>query len=424
MATIERAPEALTPGADPVAIPVEVRNTTDIVQAYDIEVLGVPASFATVEPPTLRLYPGTSGTATVTLLAPRSADVRAGEYPMGVKVIPTESPQDATVPETTVRVLPFMETTAELIPRTSRGRRGATHDLAIDNRGNIPLKCFVAGNDDNQALSLDEQPQTLEVGPGEARFGVIAVKPVQRMWRGTPRTHPFVVTVTPHDGPAVVLDGTHLQEPLIPKWFWRLLLALLALLLLLIALWFLLLKPTIELTAQDAVADDVAAAVDAAAEAEQQADTAGGAALAAQENAASAQESAQEAADIAGTTAPPPAVVQAPDSRRLDVLANEGGGTGVDPFTLDANQTLAITDVVFENPNGDTGIIELLVDADVVLRLGAENFRAIDFHFVTPIVVSGGEEVQLSIFCQTAGSGTQCSNSALVSGELTTQVAP
>lgn len=424
MATIERAPEALTPGAEPVAVPVEVRNTTDIVQAYEIEVLGVPASFATVDPPTLRLYPGTSGTATVTLLAPRSADVRAGEYPMGVKVTPTESPADATVPETTVRVLPFLETTAELIPRTSRGRRGATHDLAIDNRGNIPLKCLVAGNDDNEALTFNEEPQTLEVGPGEARFGAVAVRPVQRMWRGTPRTHPFVVTVTPQEGAEVVLDGTHLQEPLIPKWFWRLLLALLALLLLLIALWFLLLKPTIELTAQDAVAEEVAAAEEAATVAEEQADAAGGAALAAQENAASAQESAQQAADIAGTTAPPPAVVQAPDSRRLEVIRTQGPGTGSDSFTIDANQTLAMTDVVFENPNGDTGLLELLVAGDVVLRLGAENFRAIDFHFVTPLVVSGGDDVTLSMNCQAAGSGTQCQTSALVSGELTTQVSP
>lgn len=415
-------------------LPVEVRNTSDIVQAYEIEVVGVPASFATVEPPTLNLYPGTSGTATVSLAPPRGSDLRAGDYPMGVKVTPTESPDDAVVPETTIRVLPFLETTAELIPRTSKGRRGATHDLAIDNRGNIPIKCFIAGDDDNQALTFDEAPQSIDVGPGEAKFATVRVKPGQRLWRGAARTHPFRVTVTPQDGAPVVLDGTHLQEPLIPPWFWKALLGLLLLLLLLLALWFWLLRPTIESAAKDAVAEDVEAAAAAAEAAEEEAAAASGqaenaenAAQAAQDQAVAAQDAAAEAADIAGITRPQPDFIESNEARRISTtVTGAGNSNSTIGFTLGEGETFDITDVVFENPNGDIGIVELTVDGSPVLALGAENFRALDYHFVTPIVVSENEPVGLSVSCTTPGTGpsapagnTQCRISALISGLLT-----
>jgi hypothetical protein len=404
-----------------------VRNTSDIVQAYEIEVLGVPAGFATVEPPTLNLYPGTAGTATVSLLAPRSSEVRAGDYPMGVKVTPTESPGDAVVPETTIQVLPFLETTAELIPRTSKGRRGASHDLAVDNRGNVPIRCFIAAGDDNQALLFEEEPSSLDVGPGEARFATIKVKPEQRKWRGTPRTHPFQVTVTPHDGAPVLLDGTHLQEPIIPRWFWKALLALLALLLLLLALWFWLLRPAIESVAQDAAIDEVAPLVDAAQDAadssEQSADQAGSSAAQADESTRGAEASEERVREILedeGIIPPPPAPVA--DSRRLSVTTSSSAS---DTFALGQGETLAMTDVVFENPQGDIGTVELQVEAATVLRLALENFRAIDFHFVTPLVVEGDETVTLLVTCRTPGTPPDldpppdtCSVSSLVTGEL------
>jgi hypothetical protein len=38
------------------------------------------------------------------------------------------------------------EVTADLVPRSSRGSTGATHDLAIDNRGNVPLNAVLSAS--------------------------------------------------------------------------------------------------------------------------------------------------------------------------------------------------------------------------------------------------------------------------------------
>ena len=405
-------------------MPVKVHNTSDIVQAYSLEPLGTLARFATVAPPVLRLYPGTSGDAEVTLVIPRTGEVTAGDYPFGIKVTPTEAPGESVTQETTIQVLPYLDTTAELIPRTSRGRNGAIHDLAVDNRGNVPVKFVVSGADGAQALRFDVKPQSFDVGPGEARFVEVGVKPVQKFWRGPARTHSFVVSVTPEEGAEVTLDGTHLQEPRIPKWFWKALLALLLLLLLLLLLWYLLLRPAIESAAQDAVGEDVAAAEEAAADAVDKADQAGEAAVAAQDSAGSAADSAEKAADSAGTAASTPKVVTVASSERLSVEAAEGATTA-DSFGLADGESMTITDVVFENPQGDFGTVELRIGGETALRLGLENFRSLDYHFVTPLSVQSGQAVALRVSCRTAGAPVgvrpapdNCDVSAFVGGPV------
>lgn len=429
VASIDEVPGPLLPGGDPVSVPVTVRNVGDIVQAYDIEVLGIPQRFATVDPPSLSLYPGTSGTAVISLLAPRSSEIRAGDFPMGVRVTPTGSADEPVTQETSVRVLPFLDTTAELIPRTTRGRRGAVHDLAVDNRGNVPIKCIISGEDANGTLRFEERPQIIEIGPGEARFAAIAVRPVQGFWRGPARTHPFLVDITPEDSAPVTLDGTHLQEPRLPPWLFKALAALLALLLLLLALWLLLLRPAINAMAKDAVAEDVAAAQGAAEQAAQAAQAADQSKQGAQDAEGGAKDSEADVKDtkdkVNKVLGDNPLGV--PTSRRLLVRVAEGS-TATETFTVADNRTLGITDVVFENPQGDSGTLELTLDGQTRLTLALENFRAMDYHFVTPIEVEGGQRVGLRVTCRAAGeppgvdpAPTRCAISAYVGGESTRQ---
>src|SRR5690625_3422272 len=119
-ARLERTSVQLTAGSVET-VPLQIRNDSDIVEGYRFEVLGVPGAWTTVEPAEITgLYPGTETTATVSFRPPRSADIPAGELSFGVRVIPTEQPSNVVVPEGRAEVLPFLETTAELIPRATR----------------------------------------------------------------------------------------------------------------------------------------------------------------------------------------------------------------------------------------------------------------------------------------------------------------
>ena len=124
--------------------------------------------------------------------------------------------------------------------------------------------------DPAEALGFTLDPPQLVVPPGSAAFVKLRVRSRSSFMRGQPKTMPFTVAVQPEGDAPVALDGSFLQEALLPKWLLPALLALAALAL----IWFFLLKPAVETTANDAVAQPVAQANKNAAQAQQSADAA------------------------------------------------------------------------------------------------------------------------------------------------------
>ncbi|WP_460606695.1 COG1470 family protein [Jatrophihabitans fulvus] len=411
-ATLEQPQVSLAAGSETV-VPLIIRNDGSLVEGYRIEPVGVPAQWITVDPPEVSLYPGDSTTARLTIRPPRSSGVPAGQLAYGVRVVPTERPNEAIVPEGMVEVLPFLETTAELIPRTSRGKRSAKHQIAVDNRGNVPVGLLFDAVDPTDALTIDVDPG-FTVGPGNAAFVDVLVRTRRRIWRGAPVTHPFAVNVVPHDGPPVVLDGTHLQEPVFPKWILKALLALIALLALLAALWFLVLKPAVESAAKDAAKEAVAAPVD---KAQQQAAAAAKKADAAQQAAA---KGGGGGAKSSGAAAAPAAQ---PTSQRLNVITARGA-TNSQTLAVAGDRSMQVTDIVLENPQGDIGRLQVSRGNTVLLVLALENFRDIDYHFVSPIVVGAGGSLKATVTCTRVGkpvgsTPTTCDTSVLIGGTTT-----
>ncbi len=245
------------PGQE-VSTEVRVRNTGTVVDEFALDVLGDAAGWAGAEPGSLSLFPGAEGTAKVVFRPPRAASTPAGLVPFGVRARSREDPAGSAVEEGSVTVGSFQEPFAELVPRTSRGSRGGGHDVAIDNRGNARLSAELEGTDADRVLRFDIKPPGVVVEPGMAGFAKIRVSPVKRFWRGQPKTRPFQLYVRPEGGAPISLDGTLLQESMLPPWFLKALLALIVLLVLLVLAWLFLLKPSIETAASEAVASPLA----------------------------------------------------------------------------------------------------------------------------------------------------------------------
>ena len=87
-AKLDSARVELSPGTEAV-VPLHIRNTGELVEGYQIEVLGSPAAWTTVEPAVIEgLYPGTTTTATVRFAPPRSSAVAAGRLDFGIRIVP------------------------------------------------------------------------------------------------------------------------------------------------------------------------------------------------------------------------------------------------------------------------------------------------------------------------------------------------
>lgn len=253
-ATLDSRVLSLEAGAEG-SVRLRIRNDGEIVEEYRFRVVGPGRAWTDVVPGLVSLYPGQDATASVEFRPPRSSAVPAGALPYAVQVLPTEHPEEAVVPEGVLHLLPFHETTAELMPRTSRAQFGARHRVAVDNYGNVPITVSFSGSDPGEMLDISWRGPALTVAPGTVQFAHVQVRGRGTIWRGMPLTHPFAVAVKPMDGPPVVLDGMHVQEPVLPSWILKAVVLLVLFALVLVALWFLLIRPA-EVPAARAAAQD------------------------------------------------------------------------------------------------------------------------------------------------------------------------
>jgi hypothetical protein len=91
------------------------------------------------------------------------------------------------------------------------------------------------------------------------------------------------------------------------------------------------------------------------------------------------------------------------------------------PYTApDPGKTLVITDLVLQNPRGDTGTLRLLRDSggtkSVLLEVGLANFRDLDHHWLQPWRFAPGEKIVLAISCQNPAG--RCTPSVSFSGRV------
>jgi hypothetical protein len=388
---------------------VTVKNTGTVVDQFTIDVLGDPGAFASAEPPALSLFPGAEGTAVVSFAPPRDAATPAGALPFGIRARSQEDPGGSAVEEGVLAVGTFSDTFAELVPRASRGSRGATHELAVDNRGNARLNASITAADPDQLLGFDVQPPGLVVDPGTAGFAKVRVRPAKRFWRGQPKTRPFKVAVAGDDGRPIVLDGTMLQEAILPRWLVPALLALLGLLILAAILWATILQPAIKSATTQALADAGFTPIPSLASG----GGGGGASPAPGGGSPSPAASLAPGASAspvasAGPPTPTPAPVGngVPQDGRL-------AADGSNPLSAKFTSTFYMTDLVFANPNGRAGTLQLLRDGFVLITLRLENFRDLDFHYVTPIVIQKGQTLSFAASCTSSGA---CDPSVYYSG--------
>ncbi|MFE9458082.1 hydrolytic protein [Streptomyces californicus] len=411
-----------------------VRNDGDIVEAYTLEVVGDCAAWTTVEPARVSLYPGTSETVALTFAPPRSPDVRAGETPLAVRVLPAERPESVVVPESTVTVEPFHELRAELEPRRRRGWLRARFRTAVQNRGNTPVDVALASRQDGEDLRLVFTPDTKRLEPGEsAEFGLKA-RARKLIWFGEPAAWPFEVLATgagerkteeERPGGPEPLPGEFAQIPVLPKWLLIVLAALLALLL----AWFALVRPAVQSTAKQAGAK---AAQEETERGKEQGSTPPGGS----ENPSGGQgegtgpdgtgpgsggSGSGGSGSGGGTGGGGGGGGQA--SRTIDVQTR-AGATEEGSYKVPAGKVFNVTDVVVANFQGDEGLVTISFGENKITTIALETFRNQDYHWVTPIQVPENATVTASVTCAKPGTpatGIQasgCHQVLNVSGEL------
>ncbi|HEV2783577.1 MAG TPA: hypothetical protein VGX25_29680 [Actinophytocola sp.] len=423
---------SVTPGGS-VDATVQVRNNGTLVDQFTVDIVGDAREWTEVEPRIMNLMPGQDGQVTIKFAPPRKSSVPAGFVPFGVRVLSREEPHGSVVEEGVVQVEPFTDLQVELSPKSSRCRTKARHQVVVDNSGNYPIPVELVANDPDDELKLGLDHSALTVQPGTSAFLKLTAKPHDRFLKGPERRHPFQVTALAGDIPPTTVQGTVVQQQLLPKWLLPALIALIALAIVAVTLWFTVVKPTVQSAARETAKTEAAAAQAAL---QQKADTAEQKAAAAEQKAAAAEAKVAQAPAGNGTPAPGP--VTGPDGVDIskgtsfdtriagEITANPNPNAFTTVGTADpeipAGKTLVITDLLLQNPHGDSGTIRILRGGKVLYEFGLSNFRDYDYHSIAPLTFGPTQKLEIAINCQTPGAPEpatgKCKPSVTFSGRI------
>ncbi|WP_394427552.1 COG1470 family protein [Streptomyces sp. SGAir0957] len=406
---------SVTPGST-ASTSLTVRNDSDIVEAYSLEVVGECAAWATVEPERISLYPGTSETVTIKLAPPRSPEVRAGEKPLAVRVLPTEHPEAVRVPETTVRVAEFRQLRTEIAPRRRRGWLRGRYRIALRNEGNCPVQVGCTPAQPGEELAFAFRPTERKLEPGESDAVGLRVRTGKPVWFGNPVVWPFTVAVAEtgeaaadRDPEAALdvrapLDAEFVQIPIFPKW----LLAVLAALLALVIAWFTLVRPAVRSTAKEA-ADEVVqprptpGSPDDTGSGTGADKQPGGSGSDTQPGGGGGSGDGAGPGTGTGTGTGTGSAGGQQSSATID-LETAGGTNKTGTYTVPEGKVFGITDIVVANFQGDEGVLTINFGERKITTIALETFRNQDYHWVTPIRITEKDTVTAQVTCAKPGT--------------------
>ncbi|MGH3911921.1 MAG: hypothetical protein ACRDTC_00700, partial [Pseudonocardiaceae bacterium] len=299
---------------------------------------------------------------------------------------------------------------------------------------NHPVTLAIDAVDADENLRFRPEHTDLTLQAGTTAFVGVLVRPDRSFLRGPERTYPFQIRATGAGVAPTVAEGAMVQQALLPKWLPLAIAALLALLIGLVALWLAYLRPNIQSTAREAAAEQVqevaatAEAARASAEEAVQMVTGGSGAPSGGTPGGAPGETPGPATP---TTPAPPGTPGGPVTREpidFRIAADAQRTEDPDEFTafespegtLPADGAVVVSDLVLQNPFGDSGIIRLLrvVEGEetVLLEVGLNNFRDLDYHFVQPLRFEPGEQIVLAVNCRNPPDRDRCTPSASFSG--------
>lgn len=381
-------PDRITaaPG-ETAALSLHLQNNTDTERMITLRAGGGLAAQTVLQTETIYLDPNEHFE--VPVIVDANSSLIAGPHSCVIEILDDKESSSAAA---TVEINSTEAWSARLEPQRSKSASAGRHKVAIENAGNVPVMVELFSTAAPEVATELAAP-AVNIDPGKTAKVEFRVDPHSKFWNGPPVEYPFSLTVSGSDGERSELDGIFEQGPRLRPWLLPAAVGMLAALLLGLLGWYTLLQPAVLDTARED-----AAILDALQQAE-----------------LDDQVTAIEAAAAEASQLP----LGRPTDLRLSVSAAPST-TSTEEFDFDASgvgRILSISDVIFQNPTGAVGRLQLLRDSEVLLDQEMANFRDLDFHFVAPLQIDSGSSISLRVTCATPGPGTNaCEVAATVIG--------
>lgn len=231
---LEKRELLLTPGQS-ASFRIEAINSGSIVEHVYVDVEGFPREWVRRPERKLQLNPGARGSMPLSVLVPRLALSRAGEYKVELRVHSDEDRQVSESEEVRWTVAPFHEAAVDIVPAQMKASRRATYSVRLTNQGNVISRFSLTARDEQGALTLDFEDgsptkSNLSVEPGAIIDTKLAAAAPLR-WFGSPLSHGLTVDAASEETrERKSANARFIHSALLPRWTIAALLVLLGVL--------------------------------------------------------------------------------------------------------------------------------------------------------------------------------------------------
>ncbi len=214
-----------------------IRNEGETTDQVALEVEGVDAEWCAIPIPSFTLAPGEEVQERILIRPPRSAESRAGVYPLLVRARSLEN-GGSGVAQANLVIRPYSMLTLEISPRrnfASPLRKRAPYELTLANYGNTEQTVQLHVSDPEDELVFELERERVLLAPGETQQVLVHAQPRRLPILANPALYSFTATARSMEDP---LRSTSAQAQLERRGLVSpLMLGFLVVLALLIALW-------------------------------------------------------------------------------------------------------------------------------------------------------------------------------------------
>ena len=385
----------VTPGTVAV-LQLTVVNLGDSTDTFVLTTAGMAAGWTTINPATLTLFGGTQQIVDIEVFAPLLPSTTAGPTSLSIRIIPQSDPDDVRSAETTLNIAGSFDRRLDILQPALRGRRSATYEMMLENRGNTQASCRLHLIDSSGRVEAEFDPPAAGVEPGGSTLIRMKVRTKSFQWERRARTIPFRIDADQPGSPTATGNATFVQTPMVPEHLVGRIVGLVTVAAVLLAGWFGVVKPAIRDAADTAVrlavpetTTTIATTIDS-------------------QTGVTVQPTVPQEAE--GT------IINIPLSVSVPV-----GQSDTAVYKVPAGQRLRVTDLLVQNPNLDQGSLLLLRgDLPLFTFALANVYPDVAAQVITPIELLAGEELIVQVTCTSQGDQTltTCFQNVFVSGIL------
>jgi hypothetical protein len=207
----------LTPG-QPATLRLTLANLGPAVDHLSVHVSGIPDGWISGDV-TAQLDPGAQAPVTLRVLAPRSPETRAGDYPVTLRARSRQRPSESALAQMRWTVLPFSAFELELAPTRVRAHGPAVYQLTLHNTGNANPRLQLDAEDNMAALHFSFGERQMKLEAGQRATTRLTVTCRQRVF-GPDELHSFTVRVIAPEtiGDPITVVGQYIHRTLLPSW--------------------------------------------------------------------------------------------------------------------------------------------------------------------------------------------------------------